>query len=81
MAMNGITSMRKPVDALVQPEAHQVEDLGADLRVLPVQVGLPRGEDVQVVLRRSRSSRSQAEPEKNERQLLGGPPSRPARQM
>ena len=28
------------VHALVQPEAHDVVDLFADLRVLPVQVGL-----------------------------------------
>ena len=38
------------VHALVQPEAHDVVDLFADLRVLPVQVGLLDGEVVQVEL-------------------------------
>jgi hypothetical protein len=38
------------VDAPVQPPAHHVVHSGADVRVLPVQVGLLAGEDVQVVL-------------------------------
>ena len=38
------------VHALVEPEAHDVVDLFADLRVLPVQVGLLDGEVVQVEL-------------------------------
>src|SRR5699024_10429954 len=38
------------VDATVEPPAHHVVDRGPDLWVLPVQIGLLGGEQVQVVL-------------------------------
>ncbi|GGW94003.1 hypothetical protein GCM10010353_06680 [Streptomyces chryseus] len=41
------------VDAPVQPEAQDVLEVGADLRVAPVQVGLLGGEHVEVPLARS----------------------------
>ena len=38
------------VDSLLAPPGHHVEDLVTDLRVLPIEVGLLFGEEVQVVL-------------------------------
>ena len=40
----------KAVDALLEPEVHHVKDLIANLRVLPVQIGLSFSKKVQVIL-------------------------------
>ena len=44
----------EPVDAAVEPPAHHLVDGRPDLRVLPVEVGLLAGEQVEVVLPRRR---------------------------
>jgi hypothetical protein len=39
----------EPVDAAIQPEAHDVVDSCADLRIFPVEVGLFLAEEVEVI--------------------------------
>ena len=41
------------VNSLFQPPVHHVKDLVADLRVVPVEIRLLLGEEVQVILSRS----------------------------
>ena len=59
------------VDAQVQPEPQDRAELVADRRVVPVEVGLLGGEQVQVPLA-VRARRVQAGPPKMDSQSLGG---------
>ena len=60
----------EPVDAAIAPEAQRLEEVGADLRVVPVPVGLLGREQVQVPL--PVGHRVHAGPPKNDLQSAGG---------